>query len=439
MSDLAATPPLSLAEQLNLGCACQFLDRTKLQQQLEAEPALAGLATEIAGTRPHLFAATMVFITSAQRQQMQAVIAAVEQAVALPAWQQAALRQAPASAAIEHGASGVFFGYDFHLGPAGPQLIEINTNAGGAYLNLALARAQTACCAGMQPLYPPATALQDMEQQWLAMFRQEWQAQGHGRPLTTLAIIDESPQQQYLYPEFLLFQRLFERAGIRCLLADPAQLIWRDGRLWLDGQAIDLVYNRLTDFYLTQPASRALLQAHRANAVVLTPHPRAHALYADKRHLAWLSDPQWLAALGLPSELRQRLLAGVPATRLVTPANANELWAQRRQLFFKPASGFGSRAAYRGDKLTRRVWDEIVAGEYVAQRIALPSERVVALEPGNRSELKLDVRAYVYRGRIQLFAARLYSGQTTNFRTAGGGFAPVFVVSDPAKPAGAHL
>ena len=29
MSDLAATPPLSLAEQLNLGCACQFLDRTK--------------------------------------------------------------------------------------------------------------------------------------------------------------------------------------------------------------------------------------------------------------------------------------------------------------------------------------------------------------------------------------------------------------------------
>ena len=173
--------------------------------------------------------------------------------------------------------------------------------------------------------------------------------------------------------------------------------------------------------------------------MVLTPHPRAHALYADKRHLAWLSDPQWLAALGLPSELRQRLLAGVPATRLVTPANANELWAQRRQLFFKPASGFGSRAAYRGDKLTRRVWDEIVAGEYVAQRIALPSERVVALEPGNRSELKLDVRAYVYRGRIQLFAARLYSGQTTNFRTAGGGFAPVFVVSDPAKPAGAHL
>ena len=39
--------------------------------------------------------------------------------------------------------------------------------------------------------------------------------------------------------------------------------------------------------------------------------------------------------------------------------------------------------------------------------------------------LKLDVRNYVYDGQVQLLAARLYQGQTTNFRTPGGGFAPV--------------
>lgn len=31
-----------------------------------------------------------------------------------------------------------------------------------------------------------------------------------------------------------------------------------------------------------------------------------------------------------------------------------------------------------------------------------------------------------------LVAARLYQGQTTNFRTAGGGFAPVFTENVPA-------
>jgi hypothetical protein len=40
----------------------------------------------------------------------------------------------------------------------------------------------------------------------------------------------------------------------------------------------------------------------------------------------------------------------------------------------------------------------------------------------------VDVRGYTYDGRVQLMAARLYRGQATNFRTAGGGFAPVYVV-----------
>ena len=41
--------------------------------------------------------------------------------------------------------------------------------------------------------------------------------------------------------------------------------------------------------------------------------------------------------------------------------------------------------------------------------------------------MKVDVRNYVYDGNVQLLAARLYQGQTTNMRTAGGGFAPVFM------------
>jgi hypothetical protein len=43
-------------------------------------------------------------------------------------------------------------------------------------------------------------------------------------------------------------------------------------------------------------------------------------------------------------------------------------------------------------------------------------------------ELKLDLRNYVYAGHVQLIAARLWQGQTTNFRTPGGGFAPVLTV-----------
>ena len=95
---------------------------------------------------------------------------------------------------------------------------------------------------------------------------------------------------------------------------------------------------------------------------------------------------------------------------------------------FKPWAGFGSRAAYRGDKLTQRIWQEIVQGQYVAQQLIPPSERGILVDD-QETRLKMDIRAYVYAGSIQLLAARLYQGQTTNFRTPGGGFAPVYIMS----------
>ena len=62
-----------------------------------------------------------------------------------------------------------------------------------------------------------------------------------------------------------------------------------------------------------------------------------------------------------------------------------------------------------------------------------PSERLVKVN-GQPQRLKLDLRAYSYRGDVQLLAARTWTGQTTNFRTPGGGFSPVVVLPDLALP-----
>lgn len=424
----------AVAKALNHGCDCRSLDPERLRQQLEAEPALLGLAADIGHSRPHLFSATAVFMAPETLQAMADIVTAVEAVVALPAYQAEALARAPAIARLDPGPQGVFMGFDFHLGhlneggESGPQLIEINTNAGGALLNRALARAQQACCTQIRPHLRPTAALDTLDQRWLDDFVNEWALHGRsGRP-QRIAIVDEAPaQQQYLHPEFLLFRHLFRSAGIDAVICDPGELAFADGRLTHAGEAIDLVYNRLTDFYLQAPALAALRAAYEAGAVVLTPHPRAHALYADKRNLALLSDPTRLAALGVAQPTIDVLRAGIPRTEELTPERADALWAARRSLFFKPAAGFGSRAAYRGDKLTLRVWRDIVdGGGYVAQSIALPSARRVRIDDED-SDLKLDIRAYAYMGRIELVAARLYMGQTTNFRTPGGGFAPVFL------------
>jgi hypothetical protein len=123
--------------------------------------------------------------------------------------------------------------------------------------------------------------------------------------------------------------------------------------------------------------------------------------------------------------LRATLVAGIPRTEVVDPAQSERLWAERRGLFFKPTAGFGGRAAYRGDKITKRVWDEILRAQYVAQALVAPGERVVDVGDAEQV-MKFDLRNYVYQGAVQWVGARLYQGQTTNFRTPGGGFAPVY-------------
>ncbi len=420
------------ADGLNRGCVCRSLDPERLRRELERDPVLSGLASDIAHSRPHLFASSAVFISRTQYAQMAAIVEAVEQVVALPAYREAALARAPAIAGFDPGPRGAFTGFDFHLTTRGPQLIEANTNSGGALLNAALLRAQRACCQEMiDATFESATDIGNLDATFVAMFREEWRLQRGAAPLARIAIVDDAPDAQYLHPEFRLFERLFRHAGIEAVVADAQSLAWRDGRLWHKDLPVDMVYNRLTDFYLGDPGHAALRAAYEAGSVVLTPHPRAHALYADKRNLATLSNDSVLTGLGVPEPVRAVLVAGVPSTEQVTPEKADALWTARRTRFFKPTAGYGGKATYRGDKLTKRVWQDILAGDYVAQALVPPSERLVEVD-GAYTDLKLDVRAYAYAGKIQLLAARLYQGQTTNFRTAGGGFAPVFVVGEQA-------
>lgn len=431
---------MNLADTLNLGCACQTLETPRLQQQLETEPALAGLTARLAESHPHLFSQTAVFLDPGVMAQIVEAVAAMERVIALPAWQQQALARAPQIASLDHGPAGVFMGYDFHLAADGPRLIEINSNAGGALLNAALARAHRACCASFQQVIDPQDTLRFLDAVFVDMFRAEWRSQRGDAPLRNVLIVDDAPGEQYLAPEFQMVRALFAAHGLIAVVADPRELQWRDGALWHpalpDGMAVDLVYNRLTDFYLQDSSHDALQQAYLADAAVVTPHPRTHALYADKRNLIALSDAALLEAWGVSQPDRALLRQVVPATQRVTAEHADALWAQRRTLFFKPAAGFGGRAAYRGDKLTRRVWGEILTGDYVAQTTVPPSERLVRVGDAT-VRLKLDLRAYTYRGQVQLLAARTWSGQTTNFRTEGGGFSPVVVLPDaPSRPFG---
>ncbi len=419
-------------EALNRTCYCLSLDEEALRRGLEADLGARGLSRTMVETHPHLFASVPMFVSREHVEHMARVIAAVETVVATPDFRRAALAWAPDIARYDPGSPGGLLGYDFHLAVTGPQLIEINTNPGGALLNTVLGRAHRSCCAGVVGLKMAPMEADAIEEALLEVFMTEWRLKCKDAPLVSVAIVDEAPEQQYLYPEFLLYRHLFSRHGIEVTICDPRELARKDARLWHGREPIDFVYNRLTDFALEQPAQTELKLAYLAGEVVVSPHPRAHALYADKRNLTLLCDEAFLRETGIADDAISTLLDSTPHTEIITAGNRDALWAQRRELFFKPAAGYGSKAAYRGEKLTKRVWGEMTKSTYVAQALVVPSERHVAGAP-TATALKADVRNFAYAGAVKLVAARLYQGQTTNFRTPGGGFAPVFTEKDPGE------
>lgn len=416
-------PAPTAAELLNQQCACVTLDRPLLARNIAH---LLGETAEEILSSPvwhQMFSQSAVFAPEADFDQMQAIVRGLETAAALPAYREKVLSWAPLSARFNPGPAGAFMSYDFHLSTDGPRLIEINTNAGGAFLNALLSRAQQECCGGLLNV----GWSESFDAAVIAQFESEWRSQRSSERPERIAIVDDLPGGQYLYPEFRLAQQLFRTHGIEALILAPEDLVYRSGVLYAGEHKIDMVYNRLVDFGLDEPEHSTLRAAWLDGGAVITPNPFAHALLADKRNLSVLSDPATLGEWGLGARDAALLAGGIPRTVLVTADNADSLWQNRRALFFKPVAGHGSKGVYRGSKLTRGTFGQILASNYIAQAYVAPSERMVTVD-GERQFLKVDVRLYTYRGNLLLAAARLYQGQVTNFRTPGGGFAPLFVL-----------
>jgi hypothetical protein len=114
---------------LNHGCRCQTLDANQLRDALGRNVGLRDVAARLVHTHPHphLFSHTAVFASQATVQAVQAAVAALERTLTLPTWAAQVLPGARAIDQADHGPLGVFMGYDFHLTPQGPQLIEINS------------------------------------------------------------------------------------------------------------------------------------------------------------------------------------------------------------------------------------------------------------------------------------------------------------------------
>ena len=333
----------------------------------------------------------------------------------LPAYRQLVFPQLPAAARFNPGHASLMMGYDFHLSADGPKLIEVNTNAGGAFLAWQSERQADRVAA-------PAAAR--FEARLLQSFHQEWRDfSAAERPLHSIVVLDESPQEQGLFPEMLAYRDWLQEQGFSATIAAPEELQADRKGVWVEQQRIDLIYNRHCDFFLETAELAGLREAYLNAQVCLSPNPFAYGLLADKRRLILWRDPEAMGALGLTESERGRLLKMVPSSRLLADCDPESCWAERKNLVFKPVARFGGRGVILGKTMTRKRFAAMEPATTLVQELVPPSR----VEDDQGHEFKVDLRLFAYRDQLLGVVARVYRGQVTNLRTAGGGFASVRV------------
>lgn len=322
-----------------------------------------------------------------------------------PAYQAKIQRRTP----IVNNAS-VLMAYDFHSDEEGHlYLVEINTNASG-YLLSSLMQA------GHDLSLFDSDSLSDLKSSFLE--------ESNGS-IKSIAIVDDEVLQQKMYPEFLMYQDLFRRWGWQSLITEASSL--KTGEtVTVDGKPIDFIYNRSTDFFFESPNHKDLQKAWANHKAVVSPQPVEYELLADKQRLIDFSKPGWLETSGAhPAEIQAIRDVLIPTYEISDFKNVEEIWKTRRSLFFKPKNSFGGKSVYRGESVSKKVFERLMSEDIIIQKF-VPAQRMPTTRADDPlANWKFDLRFFVYRDRIQQAVARVYQGQVTNFASPVGGFSQI--------------
>ena len=303
----------------------------------------------------------------------------------------------PSAAGIDPGAPGILMGYDFHLTPDGPKLIEINNNAGGLYMgdHLWLPQPDLPCWDDV------------LVNRLCGMFPENWRQ---------MAIMDEDITQQFMYPEMQAYAEILAMQGRTVLLLSPQDMHLEADGLYAGDLRLDGIYNRHTDFYLESPGLQHMRIAFERRLVQLNPHPRSYALLGDKgRMVDWWRDG-FLESLLPPDDIA--LIRGiVPETRRFSDMHPDTVWDERNRWVFKPAARHGGKGVLLGKGISRKRFAELDPLDTVMQQYVPASEIEL-----NGATFRLDIRLFTHGPELIALAGRVWQGQMTNFRAEGSGW-----------------
>jgi uncharacterized circularly permuted ATP-grasp superfamily protein len=246
--------------------------------------------------------------------------------------------------------------------------------------------------------------------------------------------------------EFELFRDFFESAGYPSVICTPQELEFRNNRLSVSGEQIDIVYKRvLVNEYLPiMKEYPALLDAYRARAICMVNSFRSKLIH--KKALFAVLTNQRYASLFSDAELAA-IREHVPWTRLVRDEQSDYQGEQidllefirqnNEKLVLKPNDDYGGHGITIGWNVNDAEWEDAIQaalknGDYLVQeRVPTARETFPALTVDGRVEFAeqlVDLDPLLFNGKVGSAFTRLSYTELANV-SSGGGMVPTYIIS----------
>jgi uncharacterized circularly permuted ATP-grasp superfamily protein len=247
------------------------------------------------------------------------------------------------------------------------------------------------------------------------------------------------------HSEFMLFEQYFAAQGLPCVIADPREVEYRNGRLMAGDFHITLIYKRVL---ITELIERCGMDSPVVRAVtdgaVLMANGFACKMLHKKASLAVLSDER-NAEMFTEAE-QAAISANIPWSRVVedrrTVIDDQDVSllefaaAHREEFVLKPNDAYGGEGILLGWECSDEQWQEglrtALREPYIVQRrIAIPSSPFPSLVDGRvvLAERMLDTAPYVFGGRyVDGCLTRLSTASLLNVTAGGGSSVPTYLV-----------
>jgi uncharacterized circularly permuted ATP-grasp superfamily protein len=208
--------------------------------------------------------------------------------------------------------------------------------------------------------------------------------------------------------EFEEFKKAYIKKGCNCIITDPRNLEYRDGKLYLDDYRIDLVYRRIVTFELIEKVDEIpdFIEAYKNKAFCCIGSLRSQVVH-NKIIFKILHDEDTLKYL--TEEEQEFVKKHIPFTGLFAGEDQvfNHVLNNKDKYIMKPMDLNASQGVFVGRDLTQEEWKDRLENawnkDYLYQEFFDPFERNHIVFKDGKPEiesLKSIIGLFIYKEKF---------------------------------------